>query len=461
MQFRALARTTTFRLSLLYGLIFALTSVALLGTVYLRSTVYLTKRVDDILNTEADALMQSPRSGMRERLVNELTLNGHKTSVFALFSRDGTPIAGNLNALPAELRIGASPVELAGKPGLPAYLRLMARTLPTGEILVVGRDVHQVAEMRSIVAYALRWSGAVVILVGLGCGTALSIGPLRRLRTLQVVAALIAEGDMKRQMPVSARGDELDMFASTVNGMMDQVAALVSEVKGATDTIAHDLLTPLTRASMQLQQLAQLPRAEPADLISINADVTQVLERFRAILRVAELESRERTAGFSRVDLADVIGPVGELYQPLAEANDVRLRVSAGGGAIVRADPKLLFEALCNLVDNAIKFSGPGGVVQVHLEGEPEAPSIVVQDTGPGIPLSERSAVLQRFYRASRNPDIPGSGIGLSVVAAIVRLHRFNLSLGDASPGLRAAITCRATGAAAQASGITPPPAAQ
>jgi signal transduction histidine kinase len=442
MQLRALYRTTTFRLSLLYGVIFALALVVLLGMVYLRSIVYLTQRVDNILGTEADALMQSPRPGLRERLVNELTLNGDKTNIFALFASDGTRIAGNLRNLPATLQPGGPPLELAGTPEIPRFVRLVARGLPSGEILVVGRDVQQLQEMRSIIASALRWSGALVILVGLGCGTALSIGPLRRLRILQLAGGQIAEGDMKRRMPVSERGDELDMLASTVNGMMDQVAVLVSEVKSATDTIAHDLLTPLTRASMQLQQLANASRVESSDLYRVNADITQVLDRFRAILRVAELESRERKAGFSRSDLAEVLAPLAELYQPLAEAGGVRLLVSAGHGAIALVDPKLLFEAVSNLVDNAIKFSEPGGVVQVRLEGEAQFPSLVVQDNGPGIPQSQRAAVLQRFYRATRNPAIPGSGIGLSVVTAILRLHGFDLSLEDAAPGLRVVIRC-------------------
>jgi signal transduction histidine kinase len=442
MRLSALTRTTTFRLSMLYGLLFAVGSVALLGMVYWKSAVYLTKRVDGILNTELTALAQSPRPGLRQRLVEELTLNGDQTNIFALFSADGTRIAGNLAMLPQSVRLNGSPLEVPPTPDFPTHARLIARRLPSGEVLVVGRDVHQLREMRSILSSALIWSGALIILIGLLLGTALSVGPLRRLRDLQLASRAIANGDMKRRMPVSQRQDELDMFATTVNTMMDEVERLMSEVKAATDTIAHDLLTPLARASMHLRRIEQMQLMDAKEVGQVNTEISAVLDRFRAILRVAELEAGSRRAGFAPVDLADVVAPVAELYGPLAEESGVRLLACIGRGAAVEADRELLFEAVSNLVDNAIKFAGHGGAVQLRLNEDPKSPQIIVQDNGPGIAASERTAVLQRFYRAAGNQFVPGSGLGLSVVAAIVRLHGFELTLEDAAPGLRAVIRC-------------------
>ncbi len=443
MQFRAVWHTTTFRLTALYGLLFALGTLALLGMVYLQSSVFLTHRVDGILETEAQGLMHSPRSGLRERLLEELALNGDKTNIFALFAPDGMHVAGNLDALPPALRLDGAPLEVPPTPGFRASARLIARRLPTGEILVVGRDVSQLVEMRRIVASALIWSGVSILLVGLACGTALSIGPLRRLRTLQAAAQEIARGELSRRMPTGHRRDELDMFATTVNHMMDQVERLMSEIKGATETIAHDLLTPLSRATVQLRRIQQQLSIDPEDIARVTGELNEMLDRFRAILRIAELDARQRRAGFSRVDLADVIAPIVDLYEPLAEAGGVRLMKVAGRGASVDADPKLLFEAVCNLVDNAIKFAGHGSTVQVRLGEDPAAPRIVVEDNGPGIPAHQRAAVLQRFYRGEHHAVIPGSGLGLSVVAAIVRLHGFELVLEDAGPGVRAIIDCR------------------
>jgi signal transduction histidine kinase len=443
MQIRALLRTTTFRLSTLYGLIFALGLVALLGLVYLRSAVYLTRRVDGILAAEADGLQRAPPADLRVRVNEALILNGPSHNVVGLFAADGTRIAGDLPALPPTLKPGGAPVEIGPTALFAAPARLIARRLPDGEVLAVGRDVGQLREIRAIIASALLWSGGAVIVIGLACGLALSLRPLQRLRTLQDACGDIAGGDLTRRLPIGAGGDELDMLAGTVNLMIGEVERLMGEVKGATETIAHDLRTPLTRARSQLHRLQQSPNPAPAEIARVTAELDEVLERFRALMRISELEARERRAGFVATDLAVVVAGVGELYQPLAEAEGVTLTVGGEGGATVEADPKLLFEAVSNLVDNAIKFSGEGGAVSLRLGEDPARPRIVVEDDGPGIPAAERGAVRGRFYRGERDRLTPGAGLGLSIVAAIVGLHRFELRLEDADPGLRAVIDCR------------------
>ncbi len=442
MRLSQLWRTTTFRLTILYGLVFALGTVALLGMVYLQSAVYQTHRVDGILNTEADALARSPPREMSQRIDEALALNGDQTDMFALFSASGAWINGNLHVLPTGLRENGRPAEIPPSASFPATARVIARRLPSGEELVVGRDINQLREMRSIIASALVWSGVAILIVGLGCGTALSIGPLQRLRVLQAAGREIASGNLKRRMPTSNRRDELDMFASTVNYMMDEVERLMSEVKGSTDTIAHDLRTPLTRARAQLHRIQHEPAIQPGEIARVTSEIDEVLERFRALLRISELEARERRSGFSRTDLTAIIEQVVDLYQPLAEAGGVSLSKAAQEGISVEADPKLLFEAISNLVDNAIKFTGDGGAVEVRLGQDSFRPEIVVQDNGPGIPASERAAVLQRFFRAERDRLIPGSGLGLSIVSAIMRLHGFELSFREAHPGLKAVIQC-------------------
>lgn len=447
MQIRALLRTATFRLSALYALIFALALVTLLGLVYLRSAVYLTQRVDGILATEAAALVRSPPSEVEQRIDEALTLDGKKNNVFALFTPSGEQLAGNLAAIPQRLKPGGPPVEIGPTAAFPAPARLIARRLASGEVLVVGRDVDQLQEMRGIIASALLWSGGAVIVAGLACGVAFSVSPLRRLRVLQDACAEIAAGDLTRRLPISGRRDELDMFAATVNYTMGEVERLLAEVKGATETIAHDLRTPLTRARAQLHRLQQAAPEQAPELARVTAELDEVLERFRALMRITELESRDRQAGFVRTDLADLVAGVAELYAPLAEENGVSFAWTAPQAVRIDADPKLMFEAVSNLVDNAIKFTGPkyageGGKVALRLTAEAGAPRIEVEDNGPGIPPPERSAVLQRFYRGERDRLIPGSGLGLSIAAAIVRLHRFELELADAGPGLRAAIVC-------------------
>ena len=442
MQFNALRRTTTFRLTVLYGLLFALGTIALLGMVYVRSAGYLTRRVDSILNTEAGGLVRSPQPDLSARLNEELTLNGNRNNVFGLFTNGGQRIAGNLITLPPTLLTSNEPVEMPPTAEFPASTRLIARRLPDGEILVVGRDIEQLQQMRSIITQALIWSGVMILMAGLALGLILSAAPLQRVRRLQAVARDIARGDLKGRMPVSGRGDELDVFATAVNYMIGEVERLMSEVKGATEVIAHDLLSPLANAALQLRRIRRAEVHEPQAIEQVAARIEEVLERFRAILRIAELDVRERRGGFATIDLAEVTDPVAELYQPLAEEAGIRLLVLAERGTSVEGDAKLLFEAVSNLIDNAIKFSGRGSTVQVRLGPDPARPQIIVEDDGPGIPAAERAAVLQRFYRGERSRPVAGSGLGLSVVAAIVRLHEFSLTLEDANPGVRAIIDC-------------------
>jgi len=230
------------------------------------------------------------------------------------------------------------------------------------------------------------------------------------------------------------------MFAATVNHMIEETERLMAEVKGATETIAHDLRTPLTRARARLARLQHAlgegdPRSE--DALAVIDELDTVLGRFAAILRISELEARRRRAGFVTVDPGELVRQAVELYGPVAEAREVRLEAAVEDGLAIEADPKLLFEALSNLVDNAIKFTPPGGLVQVRGEA---GPRIVIEDNGPGVPENEQAAVLQRFYRGERDRLTPGSGLGLSIVSAIVRLHGFVLRLEDAHPGLRAVI---------------------
>ena len=441
MRFSEVWRTSTFRLSLLYGGLFIVGAVALLAMVYVRSAVYLTHRVDDILAAEASAQMSEAPDRLKPTIDAALVING-RTSVFALFTPDGKRETGNLIAIPKGLTPGRRPVEMGVTPDFPASARLIAKRLPSGEVLVVGRDINQLREIRRIIASALIWSGVLIIVAGLACGVALSLGPIRRLRLLQAAGHDIAGGNLKRRMPASKRGDELDMFAGTVNYMLGEVERLMGEVKTSSETIAHDLRTPLTRARAQLHRLEQAPKVTPDEIGRVTAELDEVLERFIAILRISELESRARSAGFAAVDLDRTLRQVGELYQPLAEDAGLRLDIVSAPGLTVEADGKLLFEALSNLVDNAIKFTGPGGGVKLMLEATPQGPRLTVQDNGPGVPKEERTAVLQRFYRSDRDRLTPGSGLGLSIVAAIVRLHRFRLELLDAEPGLRVVIDC-------------------
>jgi signal transduction histidine kinase len=253
-------------------------------------------------------------------------------------------------------------------------------------------------------------------------------------------------GDLGARLPVSERRDEVDMLATIVNRMLDRIERLLGEVKGVSDNIAHDLRTPLTRLRAQLYRLqteSDPHDARTAVLERCIVDTDALLDRFRALLRISELEDLRRRAGFAEVDLADTLRQIHELYAPLAEDKGVTFALTVADAPPVQADAHLLIEALSNLVANAIKFTPQHGTVELRSEWTPQGARIDVLDNGPGIPPSERGAVLQRFYRSESGRDATGFGLGLSIVAAIIRLHGFRLEISDNSPhGARLTIYC-------------------
>ena len=410
---------------------------------YLQFAVYMTARVDRILDGQASVLASYGPADLATHIRDTLAVESGRVELYGLFGPDGRWIAGNLQVMPPGLKPGGKPVETPPSAAFAANARVIARRLPWGNVLAVGRDVDQLREIRAITLATLLWSGVVILLIGLVLGTVLSLTPLRRLGDLQAASRKIAAGDLKQRMPVSPRNDELDMLAATVNQMMDEIDRLISEIRGAGETLAHDLRTPLTRIRARLDRTQAVARDTPleADIEGVVAGIDAVLDRFRALLRISELEARKRRAGVAPIDLADIAKEAGELFQPLAELRGVDLRIAADR-AWTEADPKLLFEAVSNLVDNALKFTPPGGRVTV-TSADTGIPTLSVQDNGPGIPADEQGAVLQRFYRRECDRLTPGSGLGLSIVAAIVRLHGFELKLENGASGLQATIECR------------------
>ena len=315
-------------------------------------------------------------------------------------------------------------------------MRLLAVRTPSGETIAVGRDISQITGLRRTILAILLWTGAAVVVVGFAVGVALSLRPLRRVQQLAAAAREIGHGDLSVRMPLAGRGDELDMFARTVNEMIDQVERVVGQVKIVTDAVAHDLRTPLGRLRTRLHALSRGDSGGDAPAAML-ADLDLVLDRFAALLRISELEGASGAARFVPTDLAPLLAGIADLYSPLADERGQRLTIVNQPTAVVNADGELLFEAIGNLIDNSIKFTPAGGAVTIELVRAGDRWCVIVGDSGPGIAPGDRAAVLRRFYRGPQAGGVPGSGLGLSIVAAIAHLHRAELTLEDAEPGLR------------------------
>lgn len=434
LRLRDVRATTPFRLSLLLGSVFLCGIILALVLGYILTARELTARSDRLLQTRAESLLATPAPALPARIRTEIANAPSGFSYFALIGQDGELVAGNIK--PGSGVPTGRPFSVPAVVGAHGPLRLLRVRTGDGEIVVLGRDISQIHDLRRKLLVILLASGLISAIGTLATAVLLSVAPLRRVHDLEQASRAIAAGDLAVRMPIAGRHDELDQFAATVNLMVEEVAHVIAQVKTATDAIAHDLRTPLTRVRASLHRLrgAEGLAADHAALISSAiADLDTASERFSALLRIAELEASQRRAGLARVDLKPLLIELTELYEPLAEENGKTLAIEAPA-LWVEADRGLLFEAIGNLIDNAVKFSR----TQVIARARDDNGLLVVEviDDGPGIPIGERGAVIRRFHRAEGASGIEGSGLGLAVVNAIAHLHGIALEFDDANPGL-------------------------
>ena len=414
------------------GVLFTIGVVALGALIYGLTTRELTARSDQILHHEAARLLRVPADQLALEIPKEVERNTRGLDRFSLLSLEGRLLTGSVPPPPG-LTIGTE-VDVEARAGL-GPMRMLAVRASNGQTILLARDISEIRYLERHILIVIMVSCLAIIPGVLLIGTVLSFQPLRRVQELQTIAHKVAAGEFALRMPNTRKGDELDRIALTVNSMIEDVGRIVNQVKNVTDAIAHDLRTPLTRVRSRLEGLRTAgDEAQIAVVDALVDDLDIVLERFTALLRISEIEAREQRSSFTSVSLSALVQDVVDLYQPLAEEAAISIHAAHLDDVFIHADRSLLFEALNNLVDNAVKYAKRKVVVAVSREG---ATAIIkIQDDGPGIPANERNAVLRRFYRRSDKPGAQGSGLGLSVVAAIIHLHRFKLELVDAEPGL-------------------------
>lgn len=458
-RFTDLRHTTAFRLSAGLTAVFVAVIFAVLWLVYTQTAAELDQRTDLTIMARAHLLAATPAPRRMEITAQALQDSSRRLEGIAVFDAAGRKLIGD-DGLAPPFPIGRIFERLHGPRDAP----VRALALPTADrrIVVVSRDTTPSLDLRARILAIMVISGASAVAVALGAGIALSLVPMRRIRRLEATAARIAAGELDSRIAVSGRGDEFDMIAGIINAMVEEIERLLRQVKGATDAIAHDLRTPLSHVRTRLERIALLPAiaADPdgdaTQLLSgARAELDAVLARFRALLRMSELEAMHRLAQFAVFDPVDMLRDVAELYEPLAEERGIALITGGKAGQVILGDDRLLFEAISNLVENAIKFCSAGCRVDLDVTDFAGQVAIVVADDGPGIAPTERAQVLQRFQRGSVSSDLAGSGLGLSLVAVIVALHGYKFYLDPAFDGPRPGLMARivAPHAATSASG--------
>jgi signal transduction histidine kinase len=311
--------------------------------------------------------------------------------------------------------------------------------------LLVGRDNAFFKPLQTRFWYGLAAAVAVLCISGLLVGIITRRALMSRVHSIRQTVSAIIHGDLKHRLPTHLSDDELNTLSLTINGMLEQIELLVHGVRNVSNSIAHDLRTPLAELRSRLEELALIrPSTEEtyAEIDGAVADVDRVIRIFDALLRLAEIDAGLRRSGFVSLDVADLALNAVEFYEPAAELKSIDLKIRSSGALMVSGDPVLLAQALSNLIDNALKYAPANGSIEVGVQkiGEGSV-EISVSDNGPGIEDSEKTKVLQRFYRGDASRGTPGVGLGLSLVQAVAKLHGAPLDLRDNAPGLRVVIT--------------------
>jgi signal transduction histidine kinase len=457
-----LFRTTAFKLTLVYLTVFALFAMFLLAYFAWNTRRLITEQITQTVDAEISGLSEQYNLGGIRRLVIIVDNRARRpgSSLYLVTTNAGESLAGNVGSLPPGLleRAGWTETEyrrLDEAEGAEHHALVRVIQLPGGFRLLVGRDLEERERLYDVVLSAGKWSAAIVVVLGLAGGFFVARRVLRRVDAMTETTRSIMEGDLGERLPVAGSGDELDRLAVNLNAMLERIEALMHGLKEVSDNIAHDLKTPLTRLHNRCEEALRTAKTESEYRAALESTIEEsdgLIRTFNALLMIARAESGQARDNMSELDAADVARGVGELYEPLAEEKGLSLTVEAPSPVPVHGNRELISQALANLVDNAIKYAALANkagnkaqaiTVTAGTEGDRVLLSVV--DQGPGIPASMRERVVERFVRLDQSRTVPGSGLGLSLVAAVARLHGGELkfednTLGPDPAGLKAII---------------------
>jgi signal transduction histidine kinase len=451
-----LLRSTAFKLTLVYLLIFILFAASLLGYFALNTRRLINEQITTTVQSEIRGLTEQYEQGGLRRLVTSVELRSRRpgSNLYLVTTASGEGLAGNVGALQPGALDHSGWLEtlyrrLDSPDGADRHALVEVVQFGGGFRLLVGRDLDERERLYNIIANAGRWSFAVVVVLGLAGGFFVSRRVLSRIDAMTGTAQTIMAGDLSGRLPVAGTGDELDRLANNVNAMLDRIVALMRGLTEVSDNIAHDLKTPLTRLRNRCEQALRNSTSEKDYRAALESTIEEsdgLIRTFNALLMIARAEAGHARDNMTEFDAAEIARDVGELYEPLAEEKGLALKVDAPAPAPVRGNRELVGQALANLVDNAIKYGSNGKLngepteILVRAGNDGERIKLTVEDHGPGIPDADRERVVERFVRLDQSRSEPGLGLGLSLASAVARLHGGELKLEDNHPGLKGTI---------------------
>ena len=444
-------RTTAFKLSAIYIAVFSLFSIFFVVYIAYQTDVLLNAQVRDTIAAELLGLSDQYHAGGLPAVVNIIEQRAHQpgASLYLVTDVSGRILAGNVAEVSSDLlnRSSVDPIVVTYQryPGDAEKRTAMVQVvrLPSGFRILVGRDIGEQEEFRQIVGGALAW--ALVLMIGLALLSYIFVSRrvLKRIDSLSEQSRRIMVGDLSSRLEVTGSGDEFDRLADSLNAMLERIENLLYGVKHVSDNIAHDLKTPLTRMRSRVESALATKDDAASYREALEATIEesdQLIKTFNALLLIARIEAGSPDGAMDEVDASAIVRDVADLYEPVADETGVELTVDAPQPITIKASRELLGQAVANLIDNAIKHGagGVGGKLKITVSATRDDAALVlrVADNGPGIPVEDRERALQRFVRLEKSRSQPGSGLGLSLVAAVVHLHHGTLELGDGKPGL-------------------------
>ena len=458
-----LFRTTAIKLALIYLAALTLASGAVLVYLSQNTASVLREQVVDTVDAEISGLADQYRIGGIRALVATVDARSRRpgASLYLVTDFAANQLVGNIEQLDDRVLAGESGelqrviyTPIGGGPRREALARVFQ--LSGGFRLLVGRDLQEQQYFRSLLAEAMRFWLFVLAALGLVTWVFVSRRVLKRIDAMTATSRRIMSGDLSERLPVEGSGDEFDRLAIGLNAMLNRIEALMQGLKDVSDNIAHDLKTPLTRMRNRLEEALRSDLSgdsKAREVLETTIDDCDALIRtFNALLRIARVEAGSSDASFDDIDVSELVREVAELYAPVAEDEGGGMELRITDGLRVSGNRELLVQALINLVENALKYArqdkGEGARVELEARAEGGEVLLGVRDHGPGIPDADKERVLHRFVRLEASRSAPGSGLGLSLVAAVARLHRGRLELDDAQPGLMARLRLPAAGGA-------------
>lgn len=448
MQKINLLRSAGFRYTIVYTALFVISTIVLLTILYSYEIQFIRRDGDARIDGRVAGLISEFKRGgldlVREDIDARLRSQVGRHSVYRLSDNEGNLIVGNLPMI--DLPLGRSEIRIADEDAVKedtTPLRVRTVSLDGQAILSVGVELAQIDWIKQLLRRAAFGMLAGSLLLGGLIGASMTRRLLSRIDSINATVNDIMNGRFDRRVKTSGSSDELDKLAMGMNAMLDRIVDLMANLRDVANNIAHDLRTPLSRLGRRLEEALDQCESDTPSAIAIEAAISEcndIIDTFNSILNITQIENISPEGIFSDVNLAEILATIEDNYAPLLEDEMRPFSLSIGEDITIRGERALLLQLLANLVENAMKHTPAGTPISLSLERRGTKARLCVEDRGPGIPAHAREKVFERFFRLQSSRSTMGSGLGMTFVAVIAKLHKADIQLEDANPGLRVVV---------------------